>query len=187
MANRLAEDVQYVHLPERLVTGNVTDLVSGWGIAGFDVKEVPDKEDEPEAWQFVIDKLRAGLLEEADSAEFGMVRAMSNDVAKQARLSLPTEFGGPVRPSPWNEAALAGVAKKHFRKLLAARVSGNFSHNVGAVADDEEDDEAVEGDSLESMNKAQLQNEARTRELDDAGTKRDLRARIQAWDEEHAS
>lgn len=65
---------QFVRLPERLTTGNVTDLDSGWHIGGFDVKPVPDKEENPEAHRFVMDKLRGGHLEEASADEHAVVQ-----------------------------------------------------------------------------------------------------------------
>lgn len=179
----LAEDVEYVRLPDRLLAGNVTDVNggSGWGISGLDVKEMPDATDEPEANQFVVTQLRAGYLEEATAAEHSMVRDVHAAVEKVAKLSLPTEFGGPAKPSPWNEAAIDNVAKRNRRKLMAARLTNNFPDRRAAEAAGEEAD----GDGYMSQHKAELANLARARELDDSGTKKDLAARLEAWDNEH--
>lgn len=184
---KLAEDVQYVRLPERLIAGNVTDVLggSGWGISGLDVKEVPDRDDEPEAWQFVIDTLRAGHLEEAAPEEFEAVHETHKAVEKVAMLSLPTEFGGPAKPSPWNEAAIDNVAKRQRRRLIQARVTNDFSRTVHDL--DEPDGPAGEDEEDEYLrqHKAELQNLARARGLDDSGNKKALAARLHSWDEEH--
>lgn len=166
-----AEEVQYVRLPERLVSGNVTDLESGWGISGLDVKAVPDQEDEPEAWQFVIDKIRAGIIEEASAEEHDMVRSIHRAVEAVAKNSLPTEFGGPAKPSPWNEAAIENVAKKHRRKLMAARVANVFASEPEPATE--------ESQNYNKMHKSQLQQLCRDRDLDDGGSKEDLITRLE--------
>jgi len=124
---------KYVRLPERLLSGNVTDVLggSGWGISGFDVKPVPDKEDEPEAHAFVVACLRANLLEEASAQEHELVTSAVAEVEKVAARSLPENQGGPAQPSPWNEAAISNVANKHRKKLISARIAGTVDGEDG--------------------------------------------------------
>jgi hypothetical protein len=168
---------QYVRLPERLLSGNVTDVVggSGWGLSGFDVKEVPDREDEPEAYAFVKEALRAGLLEAASTAEYNMVRKAHDEVAAIARSSMPENMGGPSQPSPWNEAAISNAAKKHTKKLVQARITD--SHEAA------EDDESRGTEGYAAMHKGQLKNELKNRGLDVSGNRDDLIARLEEDDQ----
>lgn len=178
----MATNPQYVRLPERLLSGNVTDVVggSGWGISGFDVKEFPDENDDPVAYAFVKDAVRAGLLEEASTAEFKSVQKAINAVSEVAALALPANQGGPAQPSPWNEAAVSQVANKHRRRLVTSRLTEAWEEDEGksASTSDGEDEPPNYGD----MHKAELQAEARRRGLDESGNKDDIVARLEEDD-----
>lgn len=178
-------DPKYVRLPERLLSGNVTDVLGGsqWGISGLDVKEFPSKEDDPEAYAFVRDCVRANMLEEASADEYRMVRKAVDAVEEAAAKALPTNQGGPAQPSPWNEAAIANVANKHRKKLVAARVADSFEQAA-------EEDSGSGSDSAvdyTSLNHTELQDEARKRGLDSSGTKKEIAARLEEDDQAKAS
>lgn len=147
----------YVRLPERLLSGCVVDVNggSGFSLSGLDVKPFPDEDDEPEAFQFALDAMKTQKIEEATEEEYNAVRKHADAVAKVAKLSMPTEHGGPVRPAPWNEAGIKTEANKRRRSLLKLRASGQDD----SIEPDEEDNT---GDDVASLTKAEIMAELRS-------------------------
>jgi len=180
----MANDPKYVRLPERLLTGNVTDIDggTGWGIAGLDVKEFPE---DPDEQAFVRASLRAQLLEPATAAEFNRVQDAHQRLNNLARGAVPKE-GALGSPAPWNESAIQQVGKKVRNDLLVKRLADQ----------DEEDDDSPsstsksEGPDYAGMHKAELVQEIEQRNADRAeddqlptsGSKDDLVKRLQEDD-----
>lgn len=169
-------DPAFVRLPERLLSGNWTDLATGFGVAGLDVKEFPD---DPDEIRVVRDALRSQLLEPATRADYDRVQKAHSKVGDLARTFVPAE-GALGSPAPWNESGIASVAKKEHKKLVYAR----FNEEV------EEEEPASEPGSYKSMLKPQLQAEVRRRnaerdaedKLPEDGTKDELVALLEADD-----
>lgn len=112
---------QFVRLPERLVTGNVTDLDSGFHIGGYDVKPVPDKEENPVAHRFVMDRLRQGHLEAATEDEHKVVQESR---AKMLEMHLGhLDLGEALERTGHQEQPLQdqGVATRNKLKTLRAK------------------------------------------------------------------
>lgn len=66
-------DPKYVRLADHLVHGMRADLVSGFSIAGYDVVEMPDSEEDEDAYRYVKAELAAGRVEQASKAEYDEV------------------------------------------------------------------------------------------------------------------
>jgi hypothetical protein len=176
-------DPTYVRLPERLLTGNVTDVLggTGWGISGLDVKEFPA--DDPQEQAFVRDALRSQKLEAATATEFRRVRDAHERVAALAEGAVPKE-GSLGTPAPWNEAAIQQVSKKVRNDLLRRR-----------LVDEEEDEEVTRSNAeptgYNSMHKAELVAEIERRnaereadaQIPVSGNKDELAKRLQDDDE----
>jgi type IV secretory pathway VirB10-like protein len=179
-------DPKYVRLPERLLTGNVTDLVTGWGISGLDVKEFPADDEQEIA--YVRGALRSQLLEPATAAEFRRVRDAHERVASLAEGAVPKE-GSLGTPAPWNEAAIQQVSKKVRNDLLRKRL----------VDADEEDDEPARSNAeptgYADQHKAELVAEIERRnaereadaQIPTSGNKEELVKRLQDDDEASAA
>lgn len=86
----MANDPTYVRLPDRLTTGCIADLESGWFIGGNDVKKFPDAEASPQAAAFVRDKVRQGHLEPASKAEHEEVQATRDELSSMHLSQLDT-------------------------------------------------------------------------------------------------
>lgn len=125
----------HVRLAERLNRGIVADVESGsgWSIAGLDVKEVPDAEDDPVAHQFVLSQLRQGKLESASAGEYQDVQEANSLIAEAAKFD-------PDAGESLNEAAVQAAAKKARKELAlaaAARAESDDSDEFDAKSRDE--------------------------------------------------
>jgi hypothetical protein len=119
---------KFVRLRDDLARGGRYDLASGWGISGYDVKEMPDEEGEPQAFAFVSGEIRAGRIEPASRAEYDEVHP---DLAAALGFSPTKEDGS----KPFQERAVQREARKGHTKVKAKR-------NAEAAVDAFEADEA---------------------------------------------
>lgn len=110
----MANDPKYVKLADRLVRGNVTDLRSGFSIAGLDVQEFPEQ---PAQQTFVRQAIRAGKVEEASKDEFEAVSA--DDVDLYAAQGFEVER--PKIKATWQEGAAHAVASHHRARVHEVR------------------------------------------------------------------
>jgi hypothetical protein len=111
-------DPKYVRLADHLTRGMRADLNSGFSIAGFDVVEMPDKEEEPEQYKFVRSEIASGRLEQASKAEY-------EEVHPDLYADLGVEVERPalvVQAAPAvQETHIQAAAAKGARKVRAAR------------------------------------------------------------------
>jgi len=161
------------------------DLRSGWGISGYDVKEMPDKTTRPKAYAFVRGELNAGRLEGASKAEYDET---------QVSLTMPDD-------GVFQERAVRSRAAVAHSKIVSSRRGGDESD--AATADEArrkailkqqskaskgkaaaEDDDDDEGDDYDAMGKAALVAAANERGVDASGTADAIRDRLRAADEE---
>lgn len=63
-------DPKFVRLAEHLARGGRYDINSGFGISGYDVVPMPDKEEQPRAYKYVKGEMAAGRIEGASKAEY---------------------------------------------------------------------------------------------------------------------
>lgn len=121
----------HVRLVERLNRGIVADVEggSGWSIAGLDVKEFPNAEDEPVAAAFVERQLRQGKLEAATSGEYQDVQAANDTIAEAAAFN-------PDAGESLNEAAVQAAVRKASKELSQA---------AAARADSESEEDEYDG------------------------------------------
>lgn len=110
----MANDPKYVRLADHLVRGGRYDINSGWGISGYDVVEMPDKEDRPNAYAFVKGELNAGRLEGASKAEFEEAHP---DIAGELGYRLAAD----AEARPYQESEVQREAAKVHRKVKARR------------------------------------------------------------------
>lgn len=134
----MASTPKYVRLVERLNRGIVADIDggSGWSIAGLDVKEVPDAQEEPRAHKFVVDALRRGKLEAAEASEYEVVQAANAVISEAAQFD--ADAGESV-----NEAAVRSAVKKG-QKMVAEGVAPESEEDEDDGLDDYTRDELVE-------------------------------------------
>lgn len=109
-------DTKFVRLAIHLARGGRYDLNSGWGISGLDVKEMPDPDDEPNAYKYVRGELAAGRLEGASRAEYDEAHP---DIAKDLGYRTGTEADPSARP--YQEREVQRAAAKVLRKVKARR------------------------------------------------------------------
>jgi len=109
------EDPTHVRLPERLLSGSMADLDSGWFIGGHDVKVFPDPEANPVAAAYVRDKLRKGHLEAASPEEHKVVQD-SRRAMSQAHVDQLNEHDAHDRYGH-QEAALQAIGVDTRKKL----------------------------------------------------------------------
>lgn len=113
----MANDPKYVRLAEHLTRGMRADLNSGFSIAGYDVVEMPDKDEEPERYKFVKGELNVGRMEAASKAEYEEVHPDLYD-------SLGIEVERPTltvaAPVP-QETQIQAAAQKAGRKVRQGR------------------------------------------------------------------
>lgn len=110
---------KFVRLPERLTSGNITDLESGWHIGGFDVKQVPDQEENPAAHNFVVDKWRQGHLESAGAQEHQVVQDAKKEMLDTHLGHL--DLGDALERYGHQEQPLQDMGAKHRRQLAKLR------------------------------------------------------------------
>lgn len=101
-------DPKYVRLADHLTRGLRADINSGWSIAGFDVRPMPDKEEEPNSYAYVKGELNAGRLEGASKAEY-----------EEAHPDLLTSDEEDSRP--YQEREVQRAAQSVHRKIRARR------------------------------------------------------------------
>lgn len=110
-------DPKYVRLADHLTRGMRADLNSGFSIAGYDVVEMPDKEEEPEQYKFVRSEIASGRLEAASKAEYEEVHP---DLYES--LGVEVERATVVQAAPLvQETHIQAAAAKGARKVRAAR------------------------------------------------------------------
>lgn len=129
-------EVKFVRLPWQMVTGNITDLDSGWHIGGHDVKPVPDPMGEPEAHNFVMSRVRSGHLQPAGQQEYDLIQGAREDLTKQHLDSLD-EHEKLNRPGH-QEAQIRAAGNKLRRELERLReVSPDEQYeDAGELTDD---------------------------------------------------
>lgn len=127
----------HVRLAERLNRGIVADVEngSGWSIAGLDVKEVPNAQDEPVAFAFVERNLRQGKLEAATAGEYQDVQEANGVIAEAAKFD-------PDAGESLNEAAVQAAVRKASKELSKA---------AAARADAEADEDDFDGKSRDEL------------------------------------
>jgi hypothetical protein len=164
---------KYVRLPDRLATGSLSDVNSGWSIGGLDVRPVPDEKLNPVAYAFVQGYLRTGHLEEASKAEHDEVRELDRELAK-AHLGTLDEFEAAARGG-YQEGTIQQRVTETQSRIKSSRATVSESS-------DEDDEETEEGGDYSTMSKADLVAEAENRGLDSSGTKADIVARLEEAD-----
>lgn len=110
-------DPKYVRLADHLTRGMRADLDSGFSIAGFDVVEMPDKDEEPDRYRFVKGEIAVGRMEGASKAEYDEVHPDLYD-------SLGIEVERPtmtVQAAAPQETQIQAVAQKAARKVREGR------------------------------------------------------------------
>jgi hypothetical protein len=125
----MPNDPSFVRLANRLALQMVADVTggSGWSIAGLDVKEFPEDEDQA---AYVRVQLGRGVLEVATQSEYDEVHEEDEAAEVVARFSDPT------KPKPWQEAEVQAVHAKKRRSLEESRES-----DEDELSDEEEDDQ----------------------------------------------
>lgn len=128
---------QYVRLADHLTRGMRADLNSGFSISGYNVVEMPDKDDEPDQYKYVKGEISAGRLEIASKAEYDETHPdLYDELGVEVERPLAQVSAGP----PVQETQIQRAARKGARAVRASR--------------EEEDDDAVERD--EERRKATL-------------------------------
>jgi hypothetical protein len=125
----MPNDPKFVRLANRLALQMVADVTggSGWSIAGLDVKEFP--EDEEQA-AYVRVQLGRGVLEVATQAEYDEVHD------EEEAAEVVAQYSDPSKPRPWQEAEVQAVHAKKRRSLEANRES-----DEDELSEDEEDEQ----------------------------------------------
>lgn len=158
-------DPKFVRLAEHLADSTIVDIAggSGWSIAGRDVQEFP--EEDQQAARFVRSRLVQGLLESAGRAEFDEVQAVAEAVAEAAgEVSLDQV--------PMQEGLVQEVAARASRRLAEARAR--------ADADTSDDEEEEEEDDLDSLSSNELDDRLRAAGLVTGGNMEARKARLRA-------
>jgi hypothetical protein len=113
------KDPKYIRLAHRLIRGNVTDLRSGFSIAGLDVQPFP--EDQKQA-AFVRSQTRLGKIEEATEDEFKAVDEVDYDFMAAQNIEIE-----PMKvKATFQEAAIGKAAR-------AARERATTSRGIGPI------------------------------------------------------
>lgn len=112
-------DPKYVRLADHLTRGMRADLNSGFSIAGYDVVEMPNKDDEPEKYKFVKGELNVGRMEAASKAEYEEVHPDLYDSLGIAveRPTLTVQAAAP------QETQIQAAAQKAGRKVRQGRAT----------------------------------------------------------------
>lgn len=112
-------DPEFVRLAERLTTGMLADLYSGWSISGYDVKRFPEGD---AAARFVRENLNAGKLEEASQAEWDEVHEGTLEAAVLAQAPDYRESASAFQEAHLQQAAAVG--RRRLEDNRAARARG---------------------------------------------------------------
>lgn len=164
---------KFVRLREDLARGGRYDLQSGWGISGYDVKEMPDEETEPRAFAYVTGEIRAGRIEPASRAEYDEVHP---DLA--ADLGFTTNKDG---TKPFQERAVQQAARRGHTKVRAKRKAET---EVDAFEADEARRKATiaaqKGQESRGKSKAAQKSAAEAEEEAEAATRAHLAAEAEA-------
>lgn len=122
---------KYVRLADHLARGMRADLTSGFSISGFNVVEMPDKDEQPRAYEFVKAEIAAGRMEEASKAEFDEVHPDLIEAAG-GKVERPTV----ATASSFQETHIQDAARKARQKVTARREGAPLSE--AALEADEE-------------------------------------------------
>lgn len=178
----MASDPKFVRL--RTDLRGRYDLISGWSIAGLDVKPMPDKETRPKAYAYVKRELAAGRIEGASKAEHDetQVDLVQGDDSFQERAirDRATEAHSRIVASrKGDDETLAHEADAKRRKAIIKQQKAAAKGRAAAEDDDDDDDT----DEYDAMNKNALQARAAERGVSASGSAEDIRARLRAADE----
>lgn len=149
----MSDSVKYVRLAKRLVRGIVADVGgSGWSIAGYDIKEVP--EDGTLAARFVRKALADGRLEVASQAEFDLVQEENEASAEVVRDSDPERFKVLQEHQIQENAARASQALQEQREEVDPDEDGYEAQMARRAALlDEQDELGLNSDDPEEQMK----------------------------------
>lgn len=136
------ETPNFVRLANRLTSGMVTDMESGWSIAGLDVRTVPDKKKDPAARRFIRKALLDGRLEPASQAEWDEVHETSQ-LEDEALMGRPQAGVGGIQ-----EAHVRRAAEEGSSRIKAARVAADAERNQDDVDDDDEEDDEDDDEEI---------------------------------------
>lgn len=166
---------QYVRLPERLTSGNVTDLESGWHIGGFDVKTVPNKDEHPVAHNFVMSRLRAGHLEVAGQQEHDTVQQSRRDMTEMHLGHL--DLGDALERPGHQEQPLQDLGASTRRKLAQLRSVdpqdqlGAYEEPVTGYKQEIGGSEGMSSSDLTPTGGKKTASDSKTETKEDSGTK----------------
>lgn len=165
----------YVRLTKRLSGRSIVDPISTWSISGLDVKEVPSKEDYPNAARFVRDKINRGVLEYASRAEYEEVEEINQKSQEELQERLQNLAALGVSPvsvgfAIHQEGHVQEAARRRRKEL--------------SEAPDSDSDEATTPNEPEydTWTNDKLREELDRRELETSGNKAELVARLQQDD-----